>query len=50
MITNKTPQPKRIFITEWQREILLPIPGKKSKEAAASKPVARPGSRQKKTG
>ena len=35
---------------EGQREMLLPIPGKKGKEAAASKPVARPGTRQKKAG
>jgi DNA end-binding protein Ku len=33
-----------------QGEMLLPIPGKKGKEAAASKPVARPSSRQKKAG
>ncbi len=33
-----------------QGEMLLPIPGKKGKEAAASKPVARPGTRQKKAG
>jgi DNA end-binding protein Ku len=33
-----------------QTEMLLPIPGKKAKEAAASKPVARPSSRQKKAG
>ncbi len=33
-----------------QSEMLLPIPGKKGKEAAASKPVARPSSRQKKAG
>ena len=35
---------------EGQKEMLLPIPGKKAKEAAASKPVARPGTRQKKAG
>jgi DNA end-binding protein Ku len=34
---------------EGQREMLLPIPGKKAKEAAA-KTVARPGTRQKKAG
>jgi hypothetical protein len=33
-----------------QDEMLLPIPGKKGKEAAASKPVARAGTRQKKVG
>jgi DNA end-binding protein Ku len=33
-----------------QREMLLPIPGKKGKEAEASKPVARPATRQKKAG
>jgi len=33
-----------------QGEMLRPIPGKKAKEAAASKPVARPGTRQKKAG
>jgi hypothetical protein len=32
-----------------QREVLLPIPGKKAKEAAA-KPVARPSTRPRKTG
>jgi len=31
-------------------EMLLPIPGKKGKEAATSKPAARPGTRQKKAG
>jgi DNA end-binding protein Ku len=31
-----------------QTEMLLPIPGKKGKEAAASEPVARAGTRQKK--
>ncbi len=30
--------------------MLLPIPGKKGKEAAAGKPVARPSTRQKKAG
>jgi hypothetical protein len=33
-----------------QSEMLLPIPGKKGKEAAASKTVARPSTRQKKAG
>jgi DNA end-binding protein Ku len=33
---------------EGQREMLLPIPGKKGKEA--TKPIARPGTRQKKAG
>jgi DNA end-binding protein Ku len=33
-----------------QTEMLLPIPGKKGKEAAAKKPLARPGTRQKKAG
>jgi hypothetical protein len=33
-----------------QTEMLLPIPGKKAKETAASKPVARPSTRQKKAG
>ncbi len=33
-----------------QGEMLLPIPGKKGKEAAAGKPVARPSTRQKKAG
>jgi len=33
-----------------QTEMLLPIPGKKAKGGAASKPVARPGTRQKKAG
>jgi DNA end-binding protein Ku len=33
-----------------QAEMLLPIPGKKGKEAAASKPAARPSTRQKKAG
>jgi DNA end-binding protein Ku len=34
---------------EGQREMLLPIPGKKAKEAA-TRPVAKPSARQKKTG
>ena len=34
---------------EGQREMLLPIPGKRGKEAA-SKPVARPAARQKRAG
>jgi len=33
-----------------QTEMLLPIPGKEGKEAAAKKPLARPGTRQKKAG
>jgi DNA end-binding protein Ku len=33
-----------------QTEMLLSIPGKKGKEAAAKKPLARPGTRQKKAG
>jgi DNA end-binding protein Ku len=34
---------------DGQREMLLPIPGKKAKEAA-TKPGARPSMRQRKTG
>jgi DNA end-binding protein Ku len=33
-----------------QTEMLLPIAGKRGKEAAATKPVARPSARQKKAG
>ena len=35
---------------EGQKEMLLPISGKKAKEAAATKPAARPGTRQRKAG
>jgi hypothetical protein len=35
---------------EGQAGMPLPIPGKKGKEAAASKPIARPRTRQKKAG
>jgi DNA end-binding protein Ku len=44
------PQPKKgKKRIEGQREMLLPIPGKKAKETAA-KAVARPSARQRKTG
>jgi DNA end-binding protein Ku len=44
------PQPKKSKKRiEGQREMLLPIPGKKAKEGAA-RPVARPSARQKKAG
>ena len=43
----KTKQGKKRI--EGQREMLLPIPGKKDKEAAA-RSTARPGSRHRKTG
>jgi DNA end-binding protein Ku len=47
---SAAPSKRRRKRIPGQGEMLLPIPGKKGKEAAASKPIARPGTRQKKAG
>lgn len=46
---GRSPQKRGKKRVEGQREMLLPIPGKKAKEAAA-KPTSRPHARQKRAG
>jgi DNA end-binding protein Ku len=47
---STTPSKKGRKRIEGQREMLLPIPGKKSKEAATKESVGKAGARQKKAG